>query len=134
MPAVLGHLGHRPAAEGAVVDDALGHDRHLLVARVLPDALPALESAVNKWVVFQFVPSRSLVRQITAPMALTEPAQEASFPGQAKTVYGWLRTHPKTLIDFTVAQGAQLHCEPMAPTVRNDAVFDWVETNLRPVA
>jgi hypothetical protein len=78
--------------------------------------------------------SRPLVRQITTPMALTEPAQEASFPGQAKTVYEWLRARPKRVIDFTVAEGAQLHCEPMAPTVRNDTVFDWVETNLRPVS
>jgi hypothetical protein len=81
----------------------------------------------------QFSISRPLVRQITTPMALTEPAQEASFPGQAKTVYDWLQTHPKRLIRFTDAQGAQLHCEPMAPTVRNDTVLDWVESNLRPV-
>jgi hypothetical protein len=81
----------------------------------------------------QFRLDRSLAQRITAPMLLTEPAQEASFPGQAKTVYSSLRTHPKKIINFTVAQGAQLHCEPMAPTVRNDAVFDWVESNLRPV-
>jgi hypothetical protein len=81
----------------------------------------------------QFRIGPRLVRQINTPMALTEPAQEASFPGQAKTVYRWLRTSPKKVINFTVAQGAQLHCEPMAPTVRNDTVFDWVETNLRPV-
>jgi hypothetical protein len=80
----------------------------------------------------QFRLDRSLGQRITAPMLLTEPAQEASFPGQANTVYSWLRTHPKKVIDFTANQGAQLHCEPMAPTVRNDAVFDWVEANLRP--
>jgi hypothetical protein len=79
---------------------------------------------------FQFGPT--LARRITAPMALTEPAQETSFPGQAKTVYDWLHTHPKRVIRFTDAQGAQLHCEPMAPTTRNDTVFDWIEANLRP--
>jgi hypothetical protein len=80
----------------------------------------------------QFNISKSLVQRITTPIALTEPAQEASFPGQASTVYRWLRAHPKRVIKFTAGQGAQMHCEPMAPTVRNDTVFDWVDANLRP--
>jgi hypothetical protein len=80
----------------------------------------------------QFRIGPRLVRQINTPMLLTEPAQETLLPGQAKVVYRWLRTSPKKVINFTVAQGAQLHCEPMAPTVRNDAVFDWVQANLRP--
>jgi hypothetical protein len=81
----------------------------------------------------QFRIGPPLAGRITAPTALTEPALESSFPGQARTVYGWLRAEPRKVIDFTVAQGAQLHCEPMAPTIRNDTVFDWVEANLRPV-
>lgn len=82
----------------------------------------------------QFKISRPLVQRISSPMLLTEPAQEASFPGQAKIVYAWLQGRPKKVINFTDAQGAQLLCEPMAPTIRNDSVFDWVEANLRPVA
>jgi dienelactone hydrolase len=31
---------------------------------------------------------------------------------------------------FTAAQGAQFHCAPMAPQVRNQVVYDWLEVNL----
>ena len=31
---------------------------------------------------------------------------------------------------FTAAEGADGHCEPMAPTLRNARVFDWLEATL----
>ncbi|MBM4266654.1 MAG: hypothetical protein FJ144_08595 [Deltaproteobacteria bacterium] len=33
---------------------------------------------------------------------------------------------------FTAAEGAQFHCEPMAPQLRNERVFDWLERILEP--
>jgi dienelactone hydrolase len=78
----------------------------------------------------KFVLGRSLARKISAPTIITSPQGEAFFPGQAQTLYDWLRVN-KHLARFTVAQGAQFHCEPMAPTVRNDTVLDWLEQNLR---
>lgn len=38
----------------------------------------------------------------------------------------------KELIHFTAAEGAQFHCEPMAPQLRNERVFDWLERILEP--
>jgi hypothetical protein len=28
---------------------------------------------------------------------------------------------------FTAAQGAQFHCAPMAPQIRNQVVYDWLD-------
>ena len=33
----------------------------------------------------------------------------------------------KELVDFTTAEGANWHCEPMAPQLRAQRVFDWLE-------
>ena len=79
----------------------------------------------------KFVLGHSLARKISAPTIITSPQGETFFPGQAQTLYDWLRVK-KHLARFTAAQGAQFHCEPMAPTVRNDTVLDWLEQNLRP--
>ena len=44
---------------------------------------------------------------------------------QAQVVYDKLRK-PKELTTFTIAQGADFHCAPMAPQYRNEVVFDWL--------
>ncbi len=73
----------------------------------------------------------SLARRINAPTVIVQTALEQFYPGQSKQLYHWLHTR-KSLISFTVAEGSGYHCEPMAPTVRNDAVLDWLEANLKP--
>jgi dienelactone hydrolase len=77
--------------------------------------------------------TRRIVGQIDAPMAVLAPELEQFFPGQSQTLYQWLRTSRKALLQFTVAEGAQFHCEPMAPQLHCERVFDWLETNARPV-
>lgn len=80
----------------------------------------------------KFVLTQRLARRIDAPVAALSPEGEQFFPGQAQKLYGWLR-EPKTLMRFTVAEGAQFHCEPMAPQLRNERVFDWLEDHARPI-
>jgi dienelactone hydrolase len=80
----------------------------------------------------RFVLSREDARRITTPTAILSPQLEQFFPGQAQTLHGWLKA-PSTLIPFTVAEGAEYHCEPMAPQLRNERVFDWLETHARPI-
>lgn len=75
--------------------------------------------------------TESLARRITTPSLMIVAELEQFFPGQARTLYGWLRAKPKTLMHFTIAEGAQYHCEPMAPQLRNERVFDWLETVVR---
>jgi Alpha/beta hydrolase family len=79
----------------------------------------------------KFVLPRATARRVDAPTIITQAQDETFFPGQSRTLYDWVRVK-KTLARFTAAEGAQFHCEPMAPTVRNDTVLDWLEANLRP--
>jgi dienelactone hydrolase len=78
----------------------------------------------------RFVLTREDARRITAPTAILSPELEQFFPGQSQTMHRWIE--PSTLIPFTVAEGAEYHCEPMAPQLRNERVFDWLETHAKP--
>ncbi|MGH2443581.1 MAG: alpha/beta hydrolase family protein [Chloroflexota bacterium] len=64
--------------------------------------------------------------QIQCPMLITSPQAEQFFPRQAKELYDMLRC-PKTLMDFTAEQGAQLHCEVNAPGYRDLRIFNWLD-------
>ncbi|HEY5389899.1 MAG TPA: hypothetical protein VIJ83_05035 [Solirubrobacteraceae bacterium] len=79
-----------------------------------------------------FKMTRAEAGQITLPTAITAPALEAYFPGQQEKLHRWLG-ESSTLLPFTVAEGGAYHCEPMAPQLRNERVFDWLETNARPI-
>ena len=80
----------------------------------------------------QFRLTPELTKKIQAPTAVCAPELEQFFPGQQKKVYDWL-PGPKKLLKFTIEEGAEWHCEPMAPQLRNERVFDWLETNMQPV-
>jgi hypothetical protein len=68
----------------------------------------------------RYVPPCRLARRLTSPTAVLAPELEQFFPGQSRRLYGELRA-PKRLLHFTVAQGAQFHCEPMAQQLRTRA-------------
>lgn len=70
-----------------------------------------------------------VIHRITAPTLVCSPRFESFYPGQAEKLYALL-TAPKELVRFTVAEGAQFHCEPMAPLWRNAVVYDWLESTL----
>jgi Esterase FrsA-like len=74
----------------------------------------------------KFVLTHELASRIRTPAAALSPELEQFFPGQPQKLYDWLHVH-KALIPFTVAEGAQYHCEPMAPQLRNERVFGWLE-------
>ena len=66
---------------------------------------------------------------VRCPTLVAEPEGEAFWPGQSQQLFDAL-TCPKTLMRFTAAEGADLHCEPLAPGLRNQRVFDWLEETL----
>jgi hypothetical protein len=74
-----------------------------------------------------------LAAKIQAPTAICSPELEQFFPGQPEQLFKLLKTKKKKLLKFTIEEGADLHCEPMAPQLRNERVFDWLETNMQPV-
>jgi hypothetical protein len=71
-----------------------------------------------------------VVGRIECPMLITEPANEAFWPGQSRRLYDLL-TCPKTLVPFSVSDGADLHCEPKGYGLRDLRVFNWLDATLR---
>lgn len=66
------------------------------------------------------------VGQIQCPTLVLDPDNEQFWPGQSQQLYDAL-TCQKELIRFTVAQGADWHCEPAAQSLRDERVFDFLE-------
>jgi hypothetical protein len=68
--------------------------------------------------------------KIRCPLLITDPEGEQFWPGQSQALYDLL-PGPKTLIPFTAAEGADLHCEPKALGLRDLRLFDWLDEQLR---
>jgi len=71
-----------------------------------------------------------VVGRIECPMLITDPANEAFWPGQSRRLFDLL-TCPKTLVPFSVSDGADLHCEPAAYGLRDLRVFNWLDKTLK---
>jgi hypothetical protein len=67
--------------------------------------------------------------KIRCPMLITDPENEQFWPGQPRHLYEAL-TCPKELVSFTVAEGADSHCEPNALGLRDQRIFDWLDETL----
>jgi pimeloyl-ACP methyl ester carboxylesterase len=72
---------------------------------------------------------KEVAGQIRCPMLLTNPETEPFFPGQPRELYDMLRC-PKSLLDFTAEQGADLHCEVNAPGYRDFHIYNWLDESL----
>ncbi len=70
------------------------------------------------------------VRQITTPLLITDPEDEQFWPGQSRELYDRL-PGAKELVPFTADEGAARHCEPLARSLRETRIFDWLEGYLR---
>jgi alpha-beta hydrolase superfamily lysophospholipase len=71
-----------------------------------------------------------LISRIRCPMLITAPEGEQFWPGQSQRLYDALEC-PKQLMHFTAAEGADSHCEPKAPALRNQRVLDWLDETLK---
>lgn len=72
----------------------------------------------------------NVVEKIECPMLITEPANEAFWPGQSRQLHDLLIC-PKTLVPFSKADGADLHCEPKGYGLRDLRVFNWLDATLK---
>lgn len=63
--------------------------------------------------------------QISCPTLVLSPENEQFWPGQSQQVHEAVAG--SDLITFTEAEGADLHCEPRSPVVRNQRIFDWLD-------
>jgi hypothetical protein len=62
-------------------------------------------------------------------MMVTDPEGEQFWPGQSQRLYDAL-PGPKVLVPFTKAEGADMHCEPMARSLLEQRMFDWLDETL----
>ena len=72
---------------------------------------------------------RDVAHKIQCPMLITSPVNEAYWPGQSKQLQQLL-TCPKKLVEFSQADGADLHCEPKGTGIRDLRVFNWLDDQL----
>jgi hypothetical protein len=62
-------------------------------------------------------------------MLITSPVNEAYWPGQSKQLQQLL-TCPTKLVEFSQADGADLHCEPKGTGIRDLRIFNWLDDQL----
>ena len=70
-----------------------------------------------------------VIGKITTPLLVTAPEGEQFWPGQSKQLYDAL-PGTKQLVSFTAAEGADRHCEPMARSLLEQRLFDWLDETL----
>lgn len=63
--------------------------------------------------------------QVTCPTLVVDYEGETFYAGQADELFDLL-TCPKDLVRMTAADGAQLHCSPLAPQHHADVVLSWL--------
>lgn len=64
--------------------------------------------------------------RITTPLLITDPEGEQFWPGQSRRLHDAV-AGPKQLVAFTAAEGAASHCEPLARTLLEQRMFDWLD-------
>jgi dienelactone hydrolase len=72
----------------------------------------------------------NVVKQIRCPVLVTDPEREQFWQGQSQRLYDAL-PGPKNVVKFTAAEGGDLHCEPKAPGLRAQRIFDWLDQTLK---
>ena len=72
---------------------------------------------------------RDVAGQITTPLLILDPADEQFFPGQPRQLYDLLPGE-KTIIEFSRAQGANFHCQPVGRQLTHMQMFDWLAGHL----
>jgi hypothetical protein len=70
------------------------------------------------------------VKHITTPLLITDPDDEQFFPGQPQQLYD-LVPGPKQVVHFSAQEGANGHCEPLARSLRDTRIFDWLDQYLQ---
>ncbi len=75
-----------------------------------------------------------VAERITCPILITDPENEQFWPGDAEKLYEAVGTPEdrKELVHFSAAEGADSHCEPRALGVRDQRIFDWLDSILQP--
>lgn len=79
----------------------------------------------------QYTIDAAAAARITTPMLITSPEGEQFWPGQSERLAS-LAPAASTVVPFTAAEGADLHCEPLARALVEQRMFDWLDARLTP--
>jgi len=72
---------------------------------------------------------RDVAAQVTTPMLILDPQDEQFYPGQAQQVYDLLPGE-KTIMEFTRANGANHHCQPLDRHLTATLMLDWLSDHV----
>ena len=72
---------------------------------------------------------KDVAHQITTPVMIADPEGEQFWPGQSAQLAG-LIGKAAVLQKFTAAEGADMHCEPMARSLVHQRMYSWLQTVL----
>jgi alpha-beta hydrolase superfamily lysophospholipase len=120
--------GQREAFDGALAA-AIGDDPTMAAKGAKRMEPYGTESTFNLLSELERWDLIDLAANITCPVLITDAEGEQFWPGQSRRLYDLLQT-PKTLMPFTAAEGANWHCEPIAPLLRTHRVLDWLDATL----
>lgn len=67
--------------------------------------------------------------RIRTPLLILAPEGEQFWPGQSEQL-AELTAPVSTLMKFTAAEGADLHCQPLARTLTTERMYDWLEDRI----
>lgn len=68
--------------------------------------------------------------RITTPLLITEPEDEQFWPGQSEQLAA-AAGGPTELSRFTAAEGANVHCQPMARQLTDARMFGWLDAAIK---
>ncbi|MGC4192636.1 MAG: prolyl oligopeptidase family serine peptidase, partial [Thermomicrobiales bacterium] len=111
----------RGVAQGEVEDPDL---KFTIRFRLLPFGTDSFAEGLLK--ARAYVLDDATVAQIACPVIVSNPEGETFYHDQQQAFYDAL-TSDKTLVHFTAAEGADLHCEPKANGLRAQRFFDWLD-------
>ncbi|RMI14281.1 alpha/beta hydrolase family protein [Cellulomonas triticagri] len=76
---------------------------------------------------------RDVAGQITTPLLITSPEGEQFWPGQSERLASLTAPGIAEVVPFTAAEGAGGHCQPLARTLTDERVLDWLDERLAAV-
>lgn len=82
--------------------------------------------------VAQYTLTPEVAASIRTPMLITAPEHEQFWPGQSARLAA-MSGGDTTVVDFTAAEGASWHCQPMARALTDQRMFDWLDDTLASV-
>ena len=119
--------GRKDEFDGYMTQTLDAATRNSLLFRMRPYGVTSYYEAFKATMDYNLT---GVIGRIECPVLITEPANEAFWPGQSRRLHDLL-TCPRTLVPFSVSDGADLHCEPTAYGLRDLRVFNWLDKTLK---